>query len=97
MPCIKLLVREVERKRRPRHERVHRFEQALALVAHDEHGFLALAGTQVVVIDQSDVRTVRGDDATVEGEVLRLGDGIQLTQVEQLVRSAARIRSARCS
>jgi len=82
----------VQRKGRPRYERVDGIEQVRAPVAHDEHRLLALAGLQVVVISQNDIGTVRGDDTPVEGEVLRLGDSIQFARVEQFVELRERRR-----
>ena len=71
-----LAVGRLRRKRCFGDEHVDSLKQVGALVTHHEHGLLALSRRQVVVIDQDHVVAVRRDDAAVESEILRLGDGV---------------------
>ncbi len=58
-PIASASSRDMQWKRRPRDKGIDRFEQVCAPVTHDEHRFLALAGIQVVMVDQCDIRPVR--------------------------------------
>ena len=61
-------------------------EQIQAGVTHDEHRFFTGSGSQVMVIDQYDVVTVRRNHLTVERVVFSLGDRIQSACIKCLIQ-----------